>query len=184
MDCWNAIDRWMATAICKTPLTLLTSKIKVHFTKLALLASQKWWFLWHFCRGKLLLLCLRERGVLIQGSPLKSACFCGTFVCIGKGWVYIEGNFSYFAWQREEYLFLYLLQSRGPISYCLNQTSFYFGLQDGMTLHCNTNLLLRLMITFNTIFQDYSGIFLLFRSWLHVILILTSTQLGGLFSIV
>ena len=44
-----------------------------------------------------------------------------------------------------------------------NQTRFYFWLQDGMTLHCNTNLLLRLMITFYTIFQDYSGIFLLFQ---------------------
>ena len=34
----------MATAICKTLLTLLTSKIKVHFTGLVLLASQKWVF--------------------------------------------------------------------------------------------------------------------------------------------
>ena len=48
------------------------------------------------CTGKgyvgreLLLLCSRERGVLIQGllrSPLKSGGFGGTFVCTGKGYV-------------------------------------------------------------------------------------------------
>ena len=45
------------------------------------------------------------------------------------------------------------------ISYCLNQTSFYIWLQDGKSLLCNANLLLRLMFKSHYIFQDYPGIF-------------------------
>ena len=64
IDCWNAINRWMATAIGRTPLTLLTcQKVVVFFgtfvctskgyvereTSLSLITCQKVVFFWQFC---------------------------------------------------------------------------------------------------------------------------------------
>ena len=70
----------------------------VAFSGLALLASQKWWFsvallgapVRGMQRGKLLLLCSRERGSLFRARFAhlsKVLVFCGTFGCTSKGYV-------------------------------------------------------------------------------------------------